>query len=87
MIGFRRNYGNIEKHQISFDEAATVLLSRSAVVFEDSHPDEERFIAVGYSSHVRILAVVYCYRFEDEIRIISARRATRKEREQYEEGI
>ena len=78
---------NIEKHGISFDEAATVLLSETAIRFEDDHHDEERFISIGYSSKARILMVVYCYWFEEEVRIISARRATRKEREQYEEGI
>lgn len=78
---------NIEKHEVTFDEAATVLLSETTVSFEDGHHDEERFLAIGYSSQARILTVVYCYRFEDEIRIISARRATRKERELYEKGI
>ena len=78
---------NAEKHGISFEEAATVLLSETAIRFEDDYPDEERFISIGYSSQARVLMVVYCYRFEDEIRIISARRATKKEREQYEKGI
>lgn len=78
---------NIEKHGVTFDEAASVLLSETAISFEDDHHYEERFIAVGYSSQARVLTVVYCYRLEDEIRIISARRATRKERELYEKGI
>jgi uncharacterized protein len=78
---------NSEKHGVSFDEAVTVLLSDTAIRFEDDQFDEERFISIGYSSQARILMVVYCYRFEDEIRIISARRATKKEREQYEKGI
>ena len=78
---------NLEKHEVSFDEAATVLLSDTSVSFEDDDPDEERFIAIGYSAQSRVLTVVYCYRLEDEIRIISARRATRKERKEYEEGI
>jgi uncharacterized DUF497 family protein len=78
---------NLDKHQISFDEAATVLMSDTAVSFEDDYPYEERFIAIGYSSQARILLVVYCYRFEEEIRIVSARRATKKERKDYEEGI
>lgn len=78
---------NIEKHGISFDEAATVLLSDNALRFEDDHHDEQRFISVGYSTQARILLVVYCYKQDDVIRIISARKATRKEREQYEKGI
>jgi uncharacterized protein len=78
---------NFAKHGVSFDEAAMVLLSDTAIRFEDNQPDEERFIAIGYSPEARILVVIYCYRNEDEVRIISARKATRKEREQYEKGI
>ena len=66
---------NLKKHEISFDEAATVLLSESALRFEDPRHEEQRFIAIGYSSEARVLMVVYCYRLESEIRIISARRA------------
>lgn len=84
---FGKAGSNVDKHDVSFDEAATVLLSETAIRFEDDQHDEERFIAIGYSSQLRVLMVVYCYRHEDEIRIISARRATRKERAQYEEGI
>jgi uncharacterized protein len=84
---FSKAEENFKKHGVSFEEAATVLFSSDALRFEDDHHDEERFISIGHSALERILMVVYCYRFEDEIRIISARKATRKERVQYEEGI
>ena len=53
-------------------------------IFEDRF-GEERFITVGVDIFNRILVVVYTLR-DDEIRLISARKATRKERRQYEEG-
>ena len=83
----RKAAANVKKHGVEFDEALTVLASTMTVRFEYNHHDEHRFIATGYSRRARILVVVYCYRFDDEIRIISARAATRKERRQYEEGI
>ncbi len=49
----------------------------------DDHPDEERFVGVGMGSMGRVLVVVYTTR-EDRVRIISARKATRQERAQYE---
>ena len=49
----------------------------------DDDPDEERFVALGIGSKGRILVVVYTTR-GDRIRIISARKATRQERSQYE---
>jgi uncharacterized DUF497 family protein len=78
---------NLKKHQVTFDEAATVLLSASAVSLEDDHPEEERFLTIGYSRVGRLLLVVYSYRLNDEIRIISARPASKRERRDYEEGI
>ena len=78
---------NLKKHGISFEEAQTVLESNQQLILEDRDHDEERFIALGFSKHMNILVVVYCYRFRDVIRIISARKATKKERELYEERI
>ena len=52
----------------------------------DEHPDEERFVALGMGSLGRILVVLYTPRGE-RIRIVSARKATRAERQQYEKGI
>jgi uncharacterized DUF497 family protein len=58
-----------------------------ALTIEDESAEEEqRFVSIGSDALNRIMVVVYTYR-EDDIRLISARRATRKERKAYEEGI
>lgn len=77
---------NKRKHGVTFDEARTVFADEGALLIDD--PDhsvgEERFVIIGFSSYARILTVCHCYRESDEvIRIISARRATRTESEQY----
>jgi len=53
----------------------------------DEHPDEERFVTIGMDASSRIIVVVYTWRGESCIRLISARKATRKERQQYEEEV
>ncbi|MGH1363768.1 MAG: BrnT family toxin [Calditrichia bacterium] len=73
---------NKNKHGISFEEAKTVFYDEYAKLIPD--PDhsleEERFILLGLSSVLRMLVVVHIYKEEDElIRIISARKATKKE--------
>lgn len=79
---------NLHKHKVSFAEAASVFLDPSALTFSDpDHSDEEdREITIGSSSKQRALFVSHCER-GDRIRIISARRATRKERLHYEQRI
>jgi uncharacterized DUF497 family protein len=77
---------NIRKHGITFDEARTVFFDENARVIAD--PDhsggEERFIIMGFSSSLRYLVVCHCYRADDNvIRIISARKATRRETHRY----
>ena len=73
---------NIAKHGVSFDEAATVFCDEyGLVVFDEDHSDdEERFYLLGMSRKDRILLVVHCYRSNDIIRIISARKATIREK-------
>ncbi|MGO9450949.1 MAG: BrnT family toxin [Candidatus Binataceae bacterium] len=66
-----------------FAEAATVFEDEAALTMADDDPNEERFVALGIGSMGRILVVIYTTR-EDRIRIISARKATRQERSQYE---
>ena len=77
---------NLQKHRITFEEAATVFLDDLAVPYEDpGHP--ERVILIGMSLRSNLLLVVFAERGGGEtIRIISARRATRRERRAYEEG-
>ena len=77
---------NERKHGVSFEEAQTVFYETSALLYEDpDHVDEEdRYLLVGPSARLRILVVVHCVReSEDVIRIISARQATRREREAF----
>lgn len=78
---------NLKKHGIRFSDAETVLFDPNALTREDMESEgEQRFITVGMDALGRILIVVYTYRGED-IRLISARSATKRERMQYEEGI
>lgn len=77
---------NIEKHGVSFDEAATVFLDPLSLSAHD--PDhsaaEDRYITFGHSSLGRLLSVCHTYRI-GTIRIITARLATQGERKLYEE--
>ncbi len=83
----RKAVDNLRKHQVSFEEAKTVFLDDEALLIPDEEHStkEERFVIMGFSAQLRILAVCHCYRQSDEvIRIISARKANRAERTQYE---
>lgn len=78
---------NQRKHGVSFEEARTVFLDEEALLrADDEHSQEEaRFVLLGLSSRLRIVLVCHCYRSEEEvIRIISARKATASERQQYD---
>lgn len=81
---------NEKKHRVTFEEAQTVFRDDNAR-FEsdpDHSQDEDRFLLLGMSERLRLLVVCHCYRSEDaEIRLISARKATKKEREEYEEFL
>jgi uncharacterized protein len=79
---------NARKHRVTFVEAASVFLDPGALTFTDpDHSVEEaRSITIGRSTRGRIVFVAHTER-EDRIRIISARRATRREQAQYGEGI
>ena len=78
---------NLAKHDVSFHEAATVFGDPLATTYDDpDHSDEEdRFLTFGHTSDGRLLVVSHTDR-GDRTRIISARKATRKERKQHEEG-
>ena len=78
---------NKAKHGVSFEEAKTVFYDEDALFrTDDEHSnDEDRFVLLGLSANLRTLAVCHCYRESDEvIRLISARKADRAERAQYE---
>ena len=77
---------NQKKHKISFEEAQTIFVDENALLIHDlDHSDEEdRFVLLGMSAKIKILAVCHCYREDDQkIRIISARKANRRERNSY----
>ena len=81
---------NLTKHGVSFEQAATLLLDALALtVFDEAHSDYEgRWFSLGTSKQGRLLAVVHTYSptgpNSARVRIISAREATRHERQQYE---
>jgi len=82
----RKNNVNVQKHNISFEEAQTVFYDELALVINDpDHSDvEDRFIILGQSNTAKLLVVCHCYReSETVIRIISARKATKSEAKQY----
>ena len=77
---------NLKKHQVSFEEAQTVFYDELAVQFFDVEhfDDEERFLLLGMSAHSKLLIVCHCEREGGEvIRIISARKATKRESTHY----
>ena len=82
-----KNEANKKKHGVSFEEAQTVFFDESAMEFFDSEHSgkEDRFLLLGQSFSFRTLMVCHCYREkESNIRIISARKATAKERNIYQ---
>jgi hypothetical protein len=78
---------NRRKHGISFDEAATVFEDTLSVTYPDLDysEQEERYLIIGVSSQYQVLVISHTYRSEI-IRIISARRATKREQRFYEHG-
>ena len=90
MISFswdsKKNIANTKKHGVSFDEAKTVFYDEGAIrYFDPDHSsDEDRFLMVGLSQKLRILVVCHCLKEDDSnIRIISARKATKGEEEEH----
>lgn len=94
MISFEwdefKNRQNKKKHGIWFEEAQTVFADDySRVFYDEEHSEkEDRFLIIGKSRFEKILIVVHCYHKESQlVRLISARKATLRERRVYEEGI
>lgn len=80
---------NLRKHRVSFEEARSVFYDEFAIqFFDDEHSsDEDRFLLLGLSSESRLLIVCHCERESGEvIRIISARKATKRESAFYQGG-
>ena len=83
---FNKAKANIEKHHISFEEAASVFGDNRAITINDpAHSaNEKREITIGKSANNKLLVVVHTIR-GNKLRIISTRKASKKERKQYEE--
>ncbi|MGH9750302.1 MAG: BrnT family toxin [Candidatus Polarisedimenticolia bacterium] len=75
---------NLRRHGVDFADAAIVFEDPLALTIPEEGTQEDRFITMGADALGHVLVVVYTWR-GDRIRIISARRATRKERRSYEE--
>lgn len=80
-----KNRLNLQKHGVSFEEAVTVFNDDDALIFDD--PDhsfgEERFLILGMTYSTKICIVSHCYREQERIRLISARLATKNEKNTY----
>jgi uncharacterized DUF497 family protein len=77
---------NLLKHGVSFADAVTVFSDEAALTIEDDDPDEQRFVTIGIDAFGRLLVVVYPWRGED-IRVISGRKATGRERRHHEGSL
>ena len=79
---------NIQKHGVSFDEAATVFRDGLARIFddEDHSAEESREIIIGHSAAGRLLLVSLTEKADNTVRIVSARVATKRERRNYEKN-
>ena len=85
----RKNRQNEKKHGVTFEEAQSVFFDEQAIEFfnPDHSEGEDRFLLLGRSYRLRVLLVCHCFRENERvIRIISARRATKKERVVYHRG-
>jgi hypothetical protein len=74
---------NLKKHGIHLADAASAFTDERALTIDDPTADEERYVTIGMDVFARVLVVVYTWRGEETIRLISARKATRSERNQY----
>jgi uncharacterized DUF497 family protein len=86
----RKAASNLKDHEVSFEEAVTAFGDPLSITIPDpEHSESEaRFVLVGVSANSTLLVVVHAERGDDDdIRIISARLASRRERTQYEEGV
>jgi uncharacterized DUF497 family protein len=74
---------NLRKHSVDFADAETALRDEMALTIRDDSSEAERFVTLGMDAMGRLLVVVYEWR-DDDVRLISARKATRTERREYE---
>lgn len=77
---------NVQKHGVAFGDTFAVFEDHDALTIDDESENELRHVTIGMDALGRVLVVVYTWR-GDIIRIVSARKAKRKEVKQYESGI
>jgi hypothetical protein len=77
---------NHAKHGVHFGDAVVVFSDDAALTMSDPHPEEERFVTMGMDGLARVLVVIWTWRSEETIRLISARSATRREHHHYARG-
>ena len=84
----RKAASNLRKHRLSFDEAVWAFEDPLSITIADPDhsPAEDRYLLIGISNQQRLLGVAHTER-DGEIRLISARLASRRERATYEEGV
>ena len=78
---------NRAKHGVRFPDATAVFADPGALTIADDYPHEERYIVIGHDGAGRLLVVVFTWRGEDLVRIISARKATHAEADMYYLGL
>ncbi|HEX2189670.1 MAG TPA: BrnT family toxin [Longimicrobiaceae bacterium] len=76
---------NEAKHGVRFSDAVAVLEDERSLTIDDPSPEEERFVTIGMDGFGRVLVVVYTWRGK-AVRLISARKASRSERNLYAES-
>lgn len=77
---------NLRRHGVDFADAAVALEDTNALTAEDSDHAEQRFKTLCMDPYLNILLVVHAYQEDDEVRIISARKANRAQQKRYGEG-
>ena len=78
---------NLREHGVDFADAVIALEDENALTIEDRDHSEQRFKTLGMGPQLNILFVVHAEQYENYIRIISARRADKKQIKQYYQGI
>jgi uncharacterized protein len=81
-----KSRANARRHGVTFEEASTAFLDENGIVIDDPvhSAEEERFVLLGLTSSLKLLVICHCYRHEAGfIRLISARKAGKRERTDY----
>lgn len=92
-MGHQKTRANVRKHNVSFERAATIFRDPHllSIPDEEHSETEERWVTIGVDETDALVVISHTFvktrRTSSRIRIISARKATKRERKQYEEGI